>query len=217
MVLKQLDNPILQAVEVAVSLVEARISLARMEQFCRDAPDVTPLLAPQDGSLLVMQNASFAWGEPVAKRTAEPGERANLLQEDEEEEEEADKCCLHEMSLRVEAGEFVWVTGRVGAGKSSLLAAAMGELLLRAGDARVTRSALFCGQNREAALVTDSIPANIMWGAARNEEALQHVLRGTGLDADVSVMVNGENTVVGESGVTLSGGQRARVCLARAV
>jgi ABC-type multidrug transport system fused ATPase/permease subunit len=64
-------------------------------------------------------------------------------------------------------------------------------------------SALFCGQNREAALVTDSIPANIVWGRERDERVLRAVLRGTGLDADLGVMVEGENTVVGERGVTL--------------
>ncbi len=215
-VLKQLDNPILQAVEVAVSLVEARVSLHRMQQFCRDAPDVQPFPVPTDGSLLSLRDASFSWSErSEQERLQNDGE--SLLSDVDDVDEQPDRHCLQKLSLSVHPGEFVWVTGRVGAGKSSLLAAAMGELILKSGSAVVCRSALFCGQNREAALVTDSIPANIEWGSRHDEQVLRHVLRGTGLDTDVSVMVNGENTVVGESGVTLSGGQRARVCLARAV
>lgn len=119
-VLKQLDNPLVQAVEVASSLVEARVSLARMQSFCRDAPDVRPLPPPADGALLVLKDACFSW----SSRPTRESERGSGENDDDDDVallddggsgalEGEDECCLRGVTLSVRAGEFVWVAGRV--------------------------------------------------------------------------------------------------------
>ncbi len=223
----QLQMPFQTAVEVVVSLVEARVSLDRIQQFLCEEEDVKRFEAPQDeggtGSVVLqLKDASFSWHPPKQPKKQAGGETeedgAELLGSvDEDEEEEDEELVLSGLNLEVRCGQLVWLTGRIGSGKSSLLQAVLGELSLRRGCCRVTPSALFCGQNKDAALVTDSIVENICWGSPFDERVFGVATAGACLTADLAVLVNGAATVVGESGVTLSGGQRARVCLARAI
>jgi ABC-type branched-subunit amino acid transport system ATPase component len=69
---------------------------------------------------------------------------------------------LQGVSLVIDGGELVWVCGRVGAGKTSLILACLGELTLTEGSIEVTSRALYCPQL--SAIVTGSIIDNITWG-----------------------------------------------------
>ncbi len=222
-VVNQLQMPFQNAVDVASSLVEARVSMERIQKFLYETENVLRFEPPVADDLLVLQmrDAVFSWNAPSGGKLSKPRapDAIPLLLDGEDEggeDEEGRGFLLRIANLDIRAGELVWLTGRIGSGKSSLLQAALGELVLRSGACRVAPSALYCGQNKDAALVTDSIAENICWGRPLDERVFALVTAGTCLDADLAVLVNGAETIVGESGVTLSGGQRARVCLARA-
>jgi len=122
---------------------------------------------------------------------------------------------LHNISLDVKAGQMVAITGPIGSGKSSLLLAILKEVALSSGVLEVSGSISYASQ--EPWLVSESVRENILFGLPMRAERYCEVLRVCGLESDIKMLADGDNTIVGERGAGLSGGQRQRVSLARAV
>jgi ATP-binding cassette subfamily C (CFTR/MRP) protein 4 len=118
------------------------------------------------------------------------------------------------VNLIVRRGEIVCIVGAVGCGKSSLLLALLGELDTRG----VQHCALPFGAGYAAQapfVLSDSVRDNIIAGRPFNAARYATVLAACALDNDIRGWPEGDATRVGERGVTLSGGQKARVALAR--
>lgn len=121
---------------------------------------------------------------------------------------------LAELDLTVSKGELLAVLGRVGDGKSSLLAAILGEMHRTDGECIVRgRTAYF---TQGGWCMGASVRDNILFGLNYEPDFYQRVLRACALEPDLAILPDGDMTEVGEKGVSLSGGQRARVALARA-
>uniref|UniRef100_A0A8C8GKH1 ATP-binding cassette sub-family B member 6 n=1 Tax=Oncorhynchus tshawytscha TaxID=74940 RepID=A0A8C8GKH1_ONCTS len=115
-------------------------------------------------------------------------------------------------------GSLVVVVGKVGCGKSSLLAAITGELNRRGGDVYVQgREDGFGLAAQEPWIQHATVRDNILFGKDYNSSFYQAVVEACALTDDLNILPNGDRTEVGENGVTLSGGQKARLALARAV
>uniref|UniRef100_A0A7N9ARN0 ATP-binding cassette, sub-family C (CFTR/MRP), member 10 n=1 Tax=Mastacembelus armatus TaxID=205130 RepID=A0A7N9ARN0_9TELE len=115
-------------------------------------------------------------------------------------------------------GALVVVVGKVGCGKSSLLAALTGELNRLSGVVYAAdREAGFGLASQEPWIQHASVRDNILFGKDYDFDFYQAVIEACALSDDLSVLPNGDKTEVGENGVTLSGGQKARLALARAV
>ncbi|KAI8429941.1 hypothetical protein MSG28_000407 [Choristoneura fumiferana] len=110
---------------------------------------------------------------------------------------------------------LIAVIGPVGAGKSSLLHVLLRELPLVAGSVHVGGTVSYASQ--EPWLFAGSVRQNILFGQPMDRPRYNTVVRRCALDRDFSLLPHGDKTVVGERGVSLSGGQRARISLARAV
>lgn len=125
---------------------------------------------------------------------------------------------LQGLDLRVEKGEFVGIVGRVGSGKSSLLTALLGELSRSRGSiyVRDPREGVAYVQ-QEPWLQQGTVRENILFGKPYELEWYQKVVDACALKEDFKQLASGDDTNVGEAGVMLSGGQKARVALARAV
>uniref|UniRef100_V5E5X8 Multidrug resistance-associated ABC transporter n=1 Tax=Kalmanozyma brasiliensis (strain GHG001) TaxID=1365824 RepID=V5E5X8_KALBG len=121
---------------------------------------------------------------------------------------------LQDINLTVKKGELLAVLGKVGDGKSSLLSAVLGEMVRTDGEAIVKgRTAYFTqGGWCMGATVRD----NILFGLKYEPEFYQRVIDACALTPDLNILADGDRTEVGERGVSLSGGQRARIALARA-
>ncbi|XP_045489358.1 probable multidrug resistance-associated protein lethal(2)03659 isoform X1 [Pieris rapae] len=122
---------------------------------------------------------------------------------------------LTDMSLTIKPGKLIAVIGPVGAGKSSLLHVLLRELPLVSGSVHVGGTVSYASQ--EPWLFAGSVRQNILFGQAMDRPRYNAVVRRCALDRDFTLFPHGDKTVVGERGVSLSGGQRARISLARAV
>ncbi|XP_066928579.1 ATP-binding cassette sub-family C member 4-like [Clytia hemisphaerica] len=110
---------------------------------------------------------------------------------------------------------LVMVVGPVGSGKSSLLMAAMNELHVKKGEIKVQGSTAFTTQ--QPWIFSGTVRQNILFGREYKKDWYQTVIKACGMHTDIRRFKHGDLTLVGEKGVTLSGGQKARVALARAV
>ncbi|KAJ2730506.1 ATP-binding cassette glutathione S-conjugate transporter ycf1 [Coemansia sp. BCRC 34962] len=117
--------------------------------------------------------------------------------------------------LLVEQGQLIAVVGRVGAGKSSLLLALLGEMHQASGQFHMNHKHAYVSQ--VPWLMSTTIRDNILFGLPFNETWYTTVINVCELSHDLDQMPHGDHTTVGNSGMVLSGGQRMRVALARAV
>ncbi|KAA0202535.1 hypothetical protein HAZT_HAZT002820 [Hyalella azteca] len=122
---------------------------------------------------------------------------------------------LCDITATVYAGELLVIVGPVGSGKSSLLHSLLGELTELHGSVDVSGKIAYAAQ--EPWLFSDSVRQNILFGEKYNPQKYAEILRVCGLDADLKQLADGDLTFVGERGTTLSGGQKARISLARYV
>ena len=103
----------------------------------------------------------------------------------------------------------------VGSGKSSLLSAILGEINLTQGYTKVHGKISYVGQ--DAWVFGSTVRQNILFGQEFDRQKYQRVVKACSLYKDFKQFPDGDNTIVGERGSSLSGGQRARINLARAV
>ncbi|XP_053998356.1 ATP-binding cassette subfamily C member 4-like isoform X1 [Hylaeus anthracinus] len=122
---------------------------------------------------------------------------------------------LEEMNLAIEKGKVYAVIGMVGAGKSSFLSAILGEIEPTEGHVKVNGSLSYAGQ--EAWVFGSTVRQNILFGQQYDRQRYQRVVKACSLLRDFKQFPQGDQTVVGERGSSLSGGQKARINLARSL
>ncbi|GAB5031367.1 multidrug resistance-associated protein 7 [Nannochloropsis oceanica] len=124
---------------------------------------------------------------------------------------------LPNLHLRVAQGEIVGIYGKIGAGKSTLLGALLGELYASPGSRVVLRASRRAYVAQSPWLQRGSIRDNIVFGQPWDGARFEQVLEACALLPDLATISGGAQAEIGERGGTLSGGQRLRVALARAL
>ena len=122
---------------------------------------------------------------------------------------------LNKISTDLNAGDLLAVIGPVGSGKSSFLMSLLKELPLESGNIRMQGSLSYASQ--DAWSFNDTVRNNILFGIDYDPGRYRKVIEVCALRRDLKLMPFGDQTLVGEKGVSLSGGQKARINLARAV
>ncbi|KAH8663406.1 ABC transporter-like protein [Tricladium varicosporioides] len=171
-------------------LLNAKVSIGRIEEFMNE-PDKAEAENEQSSiNRLEMKNASFAW--PGAKRPV-----------------------LNNITLTFPPGLTV-IYGEVGAGKTALLQALLGELDKLGGEYDRSNDIVgYCAQTPW--LQSMSIRENILFSSPYDEARYREVMDVCALIPDMTNFRHGDLSLVGENGVGLSGGQKARLSLARAI
>ena len=119
------------------------------------------------------------------------------------------------MSIEVTENKLLLVTGPVGCGKSSLLLSFLDELPPSAGN--ITHSGRIVYVPQTAWVYSGTLRDNILFNQPFDQEKYDRTIEACDLKKDIAMLPEGDKTLLGERGASLSGGQRARVNLARAV
>ncbi|CAK9439710.1 uncharacterized protein LODBEIA_P38100 [Lodderomyces beijingensis] len=123
---------------------------------------------------------------------------------------------LKDVSLHIKKQEFVIITGVIGSGKTSLLSALAGDMRLSNPNSGLIErygEVLLCSSPW---IQNATVRENILFGKPYDAQKYKRVLFACALEDDMLLLPAGDNTEIGERGITLSGGQKARINLARA-
>ncbi|KAL7216214.1 hypothetical protein ACSBR1_028208 [Camellia fascicularis] len=122
---------------------------------------------------------------------------------------------LKDINMSVSQGMRVAVCGTVGSGKSSLLSCILGELPKISGTLKLCGTKAYVAQSPW--IQSGKIEENILFGNEMDREWYEVVLEACSLKKDLEILPFGDQTVIGESGINLSGGQKRRIQIARAL
>ncbi|MCJ1261370.1 hypothetical protein MMC22_001234 [Lobaria immixta] len=139
-----------------------------------------------------------------AGETGDPGVRAL-----------AEPFKLHDMNFSVKRNELIAVIGGVGSGKSSLLAALAGDMRRTSGSVTLGASRAFCPQY--AWIQNATVMENLLFGKEYNRNWYDDVVDACALRPDLEMLPHSDQTEIGERGITISGGQKQRLNIARAI
>ena len=167
-------------------------------------------------------HAEIAAGKPGlqeaggGEQIAEPGLSEGMKAETDGEPVVAERVFqLQDVNLEIPRNCFIAVVGEIGSGKSSLLSALFGEMRRTEGKVLFGGSSATCSQ--VPWICNATVRENILFGRPFEEERYWDVIHQACLETDLDLLPNGDAETIGEKGVNLSGGQKARVNIARAI
>lgn len=180
------------------ALVEASVSVGRLNEFLQadeiqfDAVQREPAVQYIDEETVRMRSGTFKWSSFPSAPTI-----------------------LSSIDFSARKGELSCIVGRVGSGKSSFISAFLGDMYKVSGKV-ITRGKLaYVAQ--QPWIMNASVKENILFGHRFDPEFYDKTVEACALSEDFKALPDGDGTEVGEKGISLSGGQKARLALARAV
>lgn len=169
------------------NITSAMISFQRLDRFFNST---VPLTRYPVGPNLTIKNATFRRNKTAT-------------------------FVLDNISIDFVQGGLNVVTGQSGSGKTTLLLAILGETILEGGS--VIRPADVAFASQTTWLQSETIRDNIVFNSPFEQARYDRVVEACCLGLDFSELAKGDQTEVGENGTALSGGQKSRVALARAL
>ncbi|KAJ1327578.1 ATP-binding cassette subfamily C (CFTR/MRP) member 1 [Microdochium nivale] len=213
---------VFKALEVTLSIIpelttdalDAWVSVKRIDAYLNSA-EVTK--TSKDSDEISFDNASIAW----------PSDNT---------EEDPDRFVLQKMNLTFPKGELSVVSGKTGSGKSLLLASILGEVDVLSGSMSVPRAPAVEDRHDHKAnkdnwyipgsiafvaqipwIENATVKDNILFGLPLDEERYTTTVEVCALKKDIDMFSDGDRTEIGANGINLSGGQKWRITLARAI
>ncbi|RFU34609.1 hypothetical protein B7463_g1692, partial [Scytalidium lignicola] len=227
-------------------VIDAWSSVYRIQEYLMsEEQEEEPPIDPNVKFAVEMRNADFAWERTASKdpddvkfSAGKQPKTKEQLKADKKSQKEAAKLKnespsgettddastladdgepfkLHGMDFTIGRNELVAVIGSVGSGKSSLLAALAGDMRKTQGDVTIGASRAFCPQY--AWIQNATVRDNILFGKEMDRDWYKRVIDSCALKPDLEMLPNGDQTEIGERGITVSGGQKQRLNIARAI
>ena len=189
---------------------DKRVSQEESEQILDEEKNKKELKAKDKGDD-VMVTASSELRKTLLTTATEEVEVAEGAQKASD-----DRFTFEDLNFRAERGKLTVIIGKIGSGKSSILYSLLGEM--RVADFNKTKvhlngSVSYLGQNPW--IFNGTIKENILLDKDFDQEAFDFAIKYSALEDDIKIWEDGVEKMVGESGASISGGQKARVALAR--
>ncbi|KAK4189614.1 P-loop containing nucleoside triphosphate hydrolase protein [Podospora australis] len=220
-------------------VTDAWQSISRIQEFMlAEEREEEATIDPEIKNAVEMHNASFTWERTPTQDTEGTiggdvkGKQAKNAKIDGKQQkpepssgdssesastlvEEREPFKLQDISFEIGRNELVAVIGTVGSGKTSLLAALAGDMRKIAGEVVLGASRAFCPQY--AWIQNTTVKENILFGKDMDKEWYTEVIKACALQPDLDMLPNHDLTEIGERGITISGGQKQRLNIARAI
>ncbi|KAK4996838.1 Transporter of the ATP-binding cassette (ABC) [Elasticomyces elasticus] len=207
--------PLDQLADMVAHVQESKVSVDRVEEFLNEPEtdkykQLTTAARDDEGEVVIgFEDGTFTWGN-----------------------KDSEDFRMMDLNFRFHVGQLNVIIGPTGSGKTSLLMALLGEMTrldgnvyLPGGRSRedlksdpqtgLTESVAYCAQ--QAWLVNGTVRDNILFASPYDSKRYKNVIVACSLQRDLEILDSGDQTLVGEKGVTLSGGQKQRISLARAL
>ncbi|KAH7027455.1 P-loop containing nucleoside triphosphate hydrolase protein [Microdochium trichocladiopsis] len=213
-VFKALEVTLSVIPELTTDALDAWVSVNRIDTYLNSA-EVTKI--SKDAEEISFDNASIAWPS-------------------DDTEENPDRFILRNMNFTFPKGELSVVSGKTGSGKSLLLASILGEVDLLEGSMSVPRAPAIQDRHDHKAnkdnwyipgsiafvaqipwIENATVKENILFGLPLDEERYKLTVEVCALTKDIEMFTDGDRTEIGANGINLSGGQKWRITLARAM
>jgi ATP-binding cassette subfamily C (CFTR/MRP) protein 1 len=223
-------------------VIDANASVKRIQEFLlAEEAEETATWDYNAKDAVVIKNADFTWerhptqdkedapvkmGGPAKNAVKEKKDKRASVQSKENGSgtatpsditvvEEEKPFEIKDIDLTFGRNELVAIIGSVGSGKSSLLAALAGDMRKTNGEVVIGASRAFCPQY--AWIQNASVRENIIFGKEFDQKWYDEVVDACALRADLDMLPAGDKTEIGERGITVSGGQKQRMNIARAI
>uniref|UniRef100_A0A915PRN9 Uncharacterized protein n=1 Tax=Setaria digitata TaxID=48799 RepID=A0A915PRN9_9BILA len=173
----------------------------------------------QDANIAIQfKNATFLWDEKsqaseITSSLGETSERSPVVANEQSNVDSS--VALKGITLAVRKKELLGICGPVGSGKTALLSAIVGHLVPNDGSLNVSGPTALITQTPW--ILNRTVQSNILFGLPMNTSRYYKAITVCELTKDLETMKAGDQTEIGERGVTISGGQKARIALARAL
>ncbi|RFU26420.1 hypothetical protein B7463_g9901, partial [Scytalidium lignicola] len=182
---------------VITSIIESSVAVGRLTSFFLAEelqPDAVIIKEPVEElgeETITVRDATFSWNRHEPRNA------------------------LEDINFSASKGELTCIVGRVGAGKTSLLQSILGDLWKVKGEVVIHGTTAYVAQ--QAWVMNASVKENILFGHRYDPIFYEKTVKACALLEDFAQLPDGDETEVGERGISLSGGQKARLTLARAV
>ncbi|XP_068648270.1 ABC transporter C family member 8 [Aristolochia californica] len=194
-ILRVMSEPVRMLPEALSMLIQVKVSLDRLDVFLleKELPEggVKRIVFEHSDCSVRIRSGAFSWNLDTSSLT------------------------LKDLTLHIKQGQKVAICGPVGAGKSSLLHALLGEIPKISGDVEVLGSIAYVAQT--AWIQSGTIRDNILFGKPMDIDRYKKAIKVSALDKDIDNFDHGDLTEIGQRGLNMSGGQKQRIQLARAV
>ncbi|KAI8820497.1 ABC transporter type 1, transmembrane domain-containing protein [Fimicolochytrium jonesii] len=210
--LQEIPETVVQLIEMVVSLrrIEGFLKEEELERYQEGSAASTPSSSSTEEDIGISGSGAFTWEGETSTKANEDG-----------------TFLLRNVDVKIPAGQLTLVCGTTGCGKTSLVLAMLGEMRRLAGhlhlpDSRVaavnpvtglTASVAYAAQ--QSWLVNGTVRDNITFGEPFDADRYRRVVYACALNRDFETFAGGDMTEIGEKGINVSGGQKARISLAR--
>jgi ATP-binding cassette subfamily C (CFTR/MRP) protein 1 len=229
--ISQFPSSLSQLASLIVAMKRLGSYLKREEQQTNDG-DVFTNKSPENNNEATVEiiNGSFEWVRATENKENNKNEQENETKQSdmkldvvaeldergkiEEMEKDQETFVLDNINIKCMKGDLVMVVGLVGSGKSSLLCALLNEMPKMKGSISVKGKTSLVSQN--AWITNNTLRSNITFGEEFDKKRYNQILKACSLEQDIETFEGGDQIMIGERGINLSGGQKTRAGLARA-